>query len=150
MARYHFCCSVPFCFCLERLFLTLNLSAWQAGTTTNLGRRADLQRQLRCAPRIDSVHLAHGDDPAVDHLLCCTARVHARRGHHWRRKMRSGQAWLRVLVVVFINLIAISTIAVKATAQSLLLTVRADKPLGQVSPYVFGANYGPWSVVSPD
>jgi hypothetical protein len=38
----------------------------------------------------------------------------------------------------------------KATAQNPKLIVRADQPVGSISPYVYGANYGPWSMVELD
>ncbi len=38
----------------------------------------------------------------------------------------------------------------EVAAQNPKLIVKADQPLGSISPYVYGANYGPWSMVEPD
>src|SRR5690349_2920850 len=57
-----------------------------------------------------------------------------------------------VLCTVFLlGLISLSiTPAHPTAAQSLNLTVHADKSLGPISPYVYGANHGPWAILSPD
>lgn len=64
--------------------------------------------------------------------------------------MSFGRAYVRVVVFLCAALAVISGTFDKTTAQNPLLTVRVDKPLGQISPFVYGVNDGPWSMVAPD
>jgi hypothetical protein len=43
-----------------------------------------------------------------------------------------------------------STTLTKIAAQTPLLSVRVDRPLGSINPYVYGMNYGNWNMISPD
>ena len=38
----------------------------------------------------------------------------------------------------------------KTSAQNIALTVSVDKRQGRISPFVYGANSGPWALVPPD
>jgi hypothetical protein len=50
------------------------------------------------------------------------------------------------LLCVFASLCLSLPVAAQANA----LTVNADEVLGDISPYILGINYGPWSLVSPE
>jgi hypothetical protein len=61
----------------------------------------------------------------------------------WRNKMR------RLLFLV-LSLLALTLNGVKAQADEIRITVDTSVEVGEISPYVFGANHGPWAGVSVD
>src|SRR5881628_1326904 len=64
--------------------------------------------------------------------------------------MSIGQAGLRAVIWLCVGLAAITAGTARTAAQNPVLVVRADRQLGAISPYVYGANHGPWSLVSLD
>ncbi|MBL8118374.1 MAG: hypothetical protein JNJ78_12645 [Anaerolineae bacterium] len=52
----------------------------------------------------------------------------------------------QLMIVAFILLLTIAP----AFAQDEGLTVQAELPLGTISPYIYGANYGPWALAPVD
>src|SRR5260370_37067383 len=64
--------------------------------------------------------------------------------------MRNTRLCLRTAIFLLVGLAFAGTSLFKTSAQNVTLTVLADKHLGRISPYVYGANHGPWALVPPD
>src|SRR5258708_16641921 len=66
--------------------------------------------------------------------------------------MSLGRISVRAISIAFVTLSALTlNPAQNILAQSVpLLIVRADRAVGQISPFVYGANFGPWGQVGPD
>jgi beta-glucosidase len=64
--------------------------------------------------------------------------------------MSIGRASLRAVICLCVGLIATTATTVKTAAQTPALAIWADRQLGTISPYVYGANHGPWSLVALD
>lgn len=55
-----------------------------------------------------------------------------------------------VLLIAAALLIGVGTPLGASRAAPILLSVDPSKPQGSISPYIFGANYGPWALVAPE
>ncbi len=66
--------------------------------------------------------------------------------------MSLGRISVRAISIAFVTLSALTLIpAQNILAQPTpLLIVRADRAVGPISPFVYGANFGPWGQVGPD